>query len=107
VKFAAENIIEDLVPVLDSFDLALEHEMPKDVERGVILIRSQLEDVLRRRGVEIIRAKGEQFDPGRHESVGEIESDGPEGVVIEELQRGYLLHGKVLRPARVKISRVK
>lgn len=106
-RFATEEVVADVVHVLDSFDLALQHGVPKDVERGIILIRSQLEDVLRRRGLEVMQSKGLAFDPSLHESVGEIETDGPEEVVAEELQRGYLLNGKVLRPARVKISKRK
>lgn len=105
IKFAAEGVIADAVQVLDSFDLALRHEIPADVERGIVLIRSQLEDILRRRGLELIRAKGERFDPAIHESMGELESDAPEGTVVEELQKGYRLNGRVLRPARVKISK--
>lgn len=104
-KFANETIIAEAVQVLDSFDLALQHGMPKDVEKGIVLIRSQLEDILRRRGLEAMQSKGQKFNPSRHESVGEVEADGEEGMVIEEFQKGYLLHGKVLRPARVKISK--
>lgn len=103
-KFAAEALIAETVQVLDNFDLALRHDMPKDVEKGVILIRSQLEDILRRRGLEIVQSLGKPFDPAFHESMGEVRSDTSEGTVVEELQKGYLLNGKVLRPARVKIS---
>jgi len=104
-RFATGDLIGDITQVLDSFDLALKHAMPKDVEQGIILIRSQLEDTLKRRGLEIISALGQPFDPSRHESVGEAESDGPEGMVSEELQKGYSLNGKVIRPARVKITK--
>lgn len=107
-KFAAEGLIAEAITVLDSFDLALVHGMPKDVERGIVLTRSQLEDALRRRGLETIRAKsGERFDPALHEAIGEVESEDEEGMVAEELQKGYLLNGKVIRPARVKISKKK
>lgn len=107
MKFAAEGVIAEAVQVLDSFDLALQHEMPKDVERGIVLIRSQLEDILRRRGLEVIQAEGQKFDPARHESVGEAEGEGDEGMVAEELQKGYRLNGRLIRPARVKISKHK
>ncbi|MBI2055556.1 MAG: nucleotide exchange factor GrpE [Candidatus Sungbacteria bacterium] len=106
-KFAAEGLIAEVVQVLDSFDLALRHEMPKEVEKGVVLIRSQLEDILRRRGLEVISALGQRFDPALHEAIGEVESDKEEGVVAEELQKGYLINGRVVRPARVKIYRKK
>ena len=107
LKFAAEGLIAEVVNVLDSFDLALGHEMPKDVEKGVVMIRSQLEDILRRHGLEVVQPLGEKFDPAYHESLGEAESESPEGAVVEVLQPGYLLQGKVLRPARVKISKRK
>lgn len=107
VKFAAEGVIAEVVAVLDSFDLALQHQMPKDVEKGIVLIRSQLEDILRRRGLETLQPLGQKFDPAYHESLGEVEADGEEGTVAEVLQLGYLLQGKVLRPARVKISKRK
>lgn len=107
VKFAAEGVIAEAVAVLDSFDLALGYDMPKDVEKGIVLIRSQLEDILRRRGLEMMQPLGEKFDPAYHESLGEVEADGEEGRVAEVLQPGYLLQGKVLRPARVKIAKYK
>lgn len=106
VKFATEGIVAEVLQVLDSFDLALRHDMPKDVERGIILIRSQLEDILRRRGLESIPAIGQKFDPAYHEAIGEIETAGEEGMVAEELQKGYSMNGRVLRPARVKISKL-
>ena len=105
IKFAAEAVVAEVVQVLDSFDLALGHAMPKDVERGIVLIRSQLEDILRRRGLETIHALGEKFDPVLHEAIGEAESGEAEGTVVEELQKGYALNGKIIRPARVKISK--
>ena len=97
-KFAAEGLIAETVAVLDSFDLALRHEMPKDVERGIVLIRSQLEDILRRHGLEVLQPIGQRFNPEFHESLGEIETEDEEGMVAEVLQPGYLLAGKVLRP---------
>lgn len=106
-RFAAEGVIAEIIPVLDSFDLALRHEMPKDVERGIVMIRSQIEDILRRRGLEVIQPFGKKFDPALHESLGEVESEGEEGIVAEVLQSGYLLVGKVIRPARVKVSKQK
>ncbi|MBI4132261.1 MAG: nucleotide exchange factor GrpE [Candidatus Sungbacteria bacterium] len=107
LKFAAEGLIAELVPALDSFDLALQHGMPKDVERGIVMIRSQLEDILRRRGLEVLQPRGQKFDPAFHESLGEVETEGEEGTVAEVLQPGYLLQGKLLRPARVKIAKKK
>lgn len=105
LKFSSEGLIAEIVPALDSFDLALRHGMPKDTERGIVMIRSQLEDVLRRRGLEVLQPHGQKFDPAFHESLGEVEAEGEEGMVAEVLQPGYLLQGKLLRPARVKITK--
>lgn len=107
-KFAREEFVYQFLPVLDHFSLAEAH-LPaerKDDEwvKGVLQIKTELEDILKREGVEAIEAMGKPFDPQFHESLGALETDGPENVVVEELQRGYSLNGRVLRPAKVKIS---
>jgi len=106
IRFAGVSMIEELLPVLDSFDLALAGSTDKGMERGIMLIRSQLEDVLKKRGVAVIQVSaGEAFDPARHEAIGEVESDKPAGAVAEAVQRGYELAGRVIRPARVRLSK--
>ena len=118
-RFISAELIQEMLPVFDSFDLAFRiftlqnsggqaplHKLPSDVERGVLLIRSQFADILRKRGLEQIKVEpGEQFNPERHESVGEIESEHPEGTVAEEVQKGYLLRGKIIRPTRVRLAK--
>lgn len=107
IKFAAQELVRELVPVLDSFDLALESlgSEPK-VEKGVYLIRAQLEDALKKHGLEKITVVvGEQFDPALHEAVAAVESTQSSGTVVEEVDRGYLLSGKLIRPARVKVAK--
>jgi len=96
------------LPVLDSFELALANE-EKDSKfsKGIFLIKMQLGDVLRKFGLGPIKSIGEKANLQFHEIVGEIESEKEEGVIIEELQKGYLLNGKVIRPAKVKISKHK
>lgn len=107
-ELAVEDMLIDLLPVLDSFEIALSHKLPKDVKEGLNLIRSQFMNVLKRRGIEQISAlPGEKFDPSRHESMGEVESDYPPGAIAEQLQPGYLLKERVIRPARVKLSQKK
>src|SRR3990167_198185 len=103
-RFVASGFMQDMLPALDSFDLALGHAGSSDIEKGVLLIRSQLIDALKRRGLEVMSADGAVFDPALHESVGEVESDGEEGRVAEVIQKGYFLQGKLLRPARVRVS---
>lgn len=105
-RFVISGFLTDLLPAFDSFDLALNHGMPKEAERGFLLIRSQLDDILKKRGlVEITVAEGETFDPGRHESIGDVVSAHPPGTVAEVVQKGYMLQGKTLRPARVRLSK--
>ncbi|HOX21736.1 MAG TPA: nucleotide exchange factor GrpE [Candidatus Paceibacterota bacterium] len=114
VKFANEDLIGDLLIVLDSFDISVNSlriegltETEKRIVQGLELIRGQLEDVLRKRGLEPIEALHQQFDPAWHEVIGEIETEGEEGEVAEELTRGYKLNGKLIRPSKVKIIKHK
>ena len=109
VKFANEAIVRDLIMVLDSFDLALATlggDEDSKTQKGLYLIRRQLEDILKLSGLKkIIISAGQQFDSGLQEAVAEIESDKTSGTIIEEVEKGYTLHGKLIRPARVKIAK--
>lgn len=103
-----ENIIRDLITVLDSFDLGIiaTGESNPAVMKGMVLIKTQLEDVLKRHGLEkMVVTKGEMFDPAKHEAIGEMNSEYPDGAVAEEVERGYVLYGKVIRAARVRVSK--
>lgn len=107
-KFVISSLIQDILPVLDSFDLALGHDLSKESEKGVLLIRSQFEDVLKKRGLEQIKTgPGDGFNTEIHESVGEIESEHPEGVVAEVVQKGYKFRERVIRPVRVRLAKGK
>ena len=106
-KFSNEMIITELIVVLDSFDLALA-TLEKDgkAEKGLYLIKAQLEDIMKNYGLEKLNVSvGEAFDPMKAEAVAEIESDKPSGTIVEGIETGYALHGKLIRPARVKISK--
>lgn len=109
IKFSNEALVRDLINVLDSFNLAivsLEDESDKKTQKGLYLIRQQLEDILRQNGLEkIIVSVGEQFNPASQEAIASVESDKPSGTVLEEIERGYTLHGKLIRPARVKVAK--
>jgi len=108
VRFAGEDIARDIIEILDSFDLciaSLSTDNPS-LAKGVYMIRTQLEDLLKKRGMErIIVSVGHQFDPGLHEAISTIQSDKPPGIVIEEIEKGYTWSGKLLRPARVVVSK--
>ncbi len=109
VKFANEALVRDLILVLDSFDLALvatRNDGDEKKEKGLFLIKQQLEDILKLSGLEkIIISVGQQFNPSNQEAVLQVESDKPSGTIIEEVERGYLLNDKLIRPARVKVSK--
>ncbi|MEK7481887.1 MAG: nucleotide exchange factor GrpE [Patescibacteria group bacterium] len=107
IKFSQEAMIRDLIAVLDSFDLAvLALEKEGKAEKGIYLIKSQLEDNLKKYGLEkVLVSVNQPFDPNLQEAIAAVESDKPSSTVIEEVERGYLLHGKLIRPARVKVSK--
>jgi molecular chaperone GrpE len=102
-----ERLVTELIPVLDGFDRALKaHEDPayEEYRAGVKLIRKQLWDTMARHGVERIEAAGKMFDPHVHQAVERVESTQlPDGSVLEVYQDGYMFHGRVLRPAMVRV----
>ncbi len=105
--YAAADAIKSLLPVLDSFERALQVKSePGDLRNGIELIYKQLQDALAKLGVRAIPAKGELFDPHVHEAIEMVEtSDAPDHEVIEELQRGYKIKDRLLRPAMVKVAK--
>jgi len=107
-KFAEADLIRECITVLDSFDLALATlETEGSVMKGIYMIRAQMEDVLKKRGLERIPVNpGETFNPVFHESLGELESSHPPGTIGAVIEQGYFLNGKVVRPARVKLSKL-
>lgn len=104
---AAERVVRNLLPVLDSFDAALGHEPKTDSERqlysGMLNTRQQLLSALQAEGLEVIPTIDETFDPEIHEPA-EAARVGGELVVTGELRRGYRLNGKVVRPALVSLD---
>jgi molecular chaperone GrpE len=106
-RYGSADFMRDLIAVLDNFDLALrtlEKEGP--VEKGIYLIRTQIEDILKKRGLEKIDIKeGDLFDPAVAEALAEIEMDKPVSTVVEIIEPGYRLYEKILRPARVIINK--
>lgn len=106
-RYGNEELIKDLIVILDNFDLGLAAlEKAGPVEKGIYMIRQQIEDVLTKRGLEkIILKPGDRFDPAISEAVHEVPSDKPAGTVIEVIEAGYRMYDKILRPARVIISK--
>jgi molecular chaperone GrpE len=107
-NFALEDALRSLLPVLDSFDRAMEAPVQslEEFRSGVELIQKQLHDAMTKLGLRPIPAKGEPFDPLLHEAVDTVEGTGTENnQVVEELQRGYKLKHRLLRPAMVRVAR--
>ncbi|HEY3768506.1 MAG TPA: nucleotide exchange factor GrpE [Candidatus Angelobacter sp.] len=106
--FAVSDAVRVLLPVMDSFNLALKNASakPEDLRKGVDLIYKQLQDVLQKLNVERIPAQGEPFDPRVHEAIEMVETDAaPDHHVLEELQPGYRIKGRLLRPAMVRVAK--
>lgn len=108
-KFANREIIQGLLPVVDNFERALAAaEQTKNYDAligGVSGTLRQLQTMLQKAGVTPIEAVGKEFDPNYHEAIGHTEeSDAPANTVTEEVQRGYLMHDRVLRPTLVKVA---
>lgn len=105
--FATVDAIKSLLPVIDSFERALQAKSePADFRKGVELIYKQLQDHLGKLGVRPIAAKGQQFDPHVHEAIEMVETaDAAEHEVLEEWQRGYQFKDRLLRPAMVKVAK--
>lgn len=104
----AESLVEHILPVLDAFDRALagSGEGPNaEYQKGFELIRRQLWDALAKQGLKRIESAGKEFNPHFHHAIETVEtSEHADGVVINELQPGYLFHERVLRPAMVRVA---
>lgn len=108
-KYRAQSLVEELLPSLDNFERALmveaQHEETKSLLQGMEMIYRQIQDALKKEGVEVIEAVGKPFDPYFHHAVMQTTSDEYENnYVVEELQKGYKLKDKVVRPSMVKVN---
>ena len=106
MKFANGALMRELIMVIDNFELAImAMERQGEVEKGIYLIKAQMEDILKQHGLEKVAVEiGQAFDPSLHEAVASVASDLAAGAITEEVERGYYLHGKLLRPSRVKVA---
>jgi molecular chaperone GrpE len=101
--------LRDLLPVIDNLHRALAHSRAgredDPILTGVELVLRGFDEVLERHGVKVVPARGTAFDPNRHEAISHVESDQPANTVIDEHQRGYVLHDRLLRPALVTVGK--
>lgn len=110
VKYAAEGIVSSLLPVVDNFERALASAdsggEAKNFMQGMEMILRQLIQVLSQEGLAPVQALGNPFDPTLHEAVMQVEQENTESnIVIEEIQKGYTLKGKLIRPSMVKVAK--
>jgi len=110
VRFANRELVAQLLPILDNFERAMssasQSQNYEALMAGVTLTHRQLQEFLQKNGVTPIEAIGAEFDPAFHEAVMRVEDgEHPENTVVKELQRGYTMHGRVVRPSMVKVAR--
>lgn len=108
-KYRSQNLVEEILPVLDNFERALNVETTNDESKSILqgmdMIYRQLLEALKKEGVSVIEAVGKPFDPNYHQAVMQVEEDGYESnTVVEELQKGYMLNDRVIRPSMVKVN---
>lgn len=109
-KYASAKLLEQLLPVVDNFERALEAAKNNDgasssFMKGVEMIFRQLEQVLQQEGLQAMETVGQPFNPEFQQAIMQVDSEEyEEGIVVEEVQKGYMLKDKVLRPAMVKVS---
>jgi len=110
IESSESNMILELLQVADDFSRALQHDPDDQVsfKQGILLISTKFNELLKRKGLKEIEAVGKPFDPNFHEAIMQLESDKyDDGIIIEEVQKGYFLNDKVLRPARVVVAKKK
>ena len=118
LKYGDLGLILKILPILDNFYLT-EKKLPENLKadvniKGILQIKNQILDFLKNQGIEEIKTVGEKFDPNFHEAVEEIEpssakategKDIKSGIIVEEIQKGYKINGKLLRPAKVRVAK--
>jgi len=110
MNYSKAELLSSIIEILDNFEKA-EEETPEDIKndnyfQGLLRIKDQFNDFLKSQGVKKVKAIGEKIDLNYHEIVEEVESkEEKSGIVVEEVQKGYLFEGRLLRPAKVKVSK--
>lgn len=116
LKYANSNLILKILPILDNFEKATsqislpenlspgEKEKINRIVQGFLRIKKQFQDFLKNQGIEEIKTEGEKFNPNFHEAIEIVEAKNKaSGIILEEIQKGYILNSKVIRPARVRV----
>jgi len=111
-KYSNETLIKEILPIMDNLERAVSHSTSEtalpSLKEGIELTLRSLKSALSKSGIEEVKAEGELFDPGLHEAVFQIDDDHAEpGKVVKEIQKGYLLNKRLIRPAMVTVSKGK
>ena len=113
IRFANERLLVEILSIVDNFDRAMtslsEGHDPEQVKKGLEIAQTELHQALESHGVQVVKSVGELFDPKFHEAVATVEATGDmkDGVIVDEIQRGYTLNGRLIRPSRVRIAQHK
>jgi len=110
IKFGNEHLMRDILPLIDNLDRAISHADTSEnfaaFKEGLMMVREQFMRTLERHGLSCIDCVRKEFDPNYHEALFQVDSpDHENNQVVEELEKGYLLHGKLLRPAKVSVCK--
>jgi len=112
IAYEKEKIIKTLLPALDNFEHTLQNAHSAEsidfLVKGIQIVYDQMLDILKSHGVEQIKALGEKFDPSLHQAMMQkAQSEHEENIVLEEFQKGYKLNGRVIRPTKVIVNKLK
>lgn len=112
IRFANEKLLRDMLPTLDNLERAIQSGRNQDnvdgILEGIELTSKHFLETLQKMGVTPVASVGEIFDPAKHQAVGQVESSSvPENAVVEEYQKGYFLHDRILRPAMVTVAKAR
>lgn len=116
IKYSSSNFAREVLNIADNLERAFDllknnpefnNDKFKDVKIGIELIEKELINSFERNGIKSIESVGKKFDPNYHQALNEVESDKEEGAIVNEIQKGYMLYDRLLRPAMVSISKKK
>ena len=110
IRYSNEVLVKELLPALDGFAKAIDHAKKTnndDLMKGIALIKKQIEDAFAKFGVKEIEAAGKPFDPNLHEAILMKESEKAPGMILEEVQKGFTMHERLIRPAMVIVAKKK
>jgi len=104
IKNANERLVTNLLPIVDDMENAINKIKDEEIKKGIVIIHDNLLKILKDNGIKQMETIGKKFDPYYHEVLMKKKSDKEDGIILEEIQKGYMLNNKVIRHSKVKIS---